>query len=68
MSDPSGSEPALRGEAAWKAHREAISQRNDKAKKVGKERHDAWEQLRRQSRADAEAREDVRFLSRQRGD
>jgi hypothetical protein len=34
---PAAEEP-LRGDAAWKAHKEAIASRNDEARKVGRER------------------------------
>jgi hypothetical protein len=42
MKDSSKRQPAaeepLRGEAAWKAHKEAIAARNDEARRVGRER------------------------------
>jgi hypothetical protein len=35
---PAAAEEPLRGEAAWKAHKEAIAARNDEARRVGRER------------------------------
>jgi hypothetical protein len=57
VSDPEEKEaarPAARGEAAWKAHREAIDARNDNARREGHERQDAWNELRRRVKAAAE--------------
>ena len=68
MSDPTDSStPAqnLRGEAAWKAHRDAIEQRNSVARKEGKARHDEWERVRETNRRAVEGREERRFLSEQ---
>jgi hypothetical protein len=66
MSDPTEAAPdtkALRGEAAWKAHRDAIEARNNAAKKDGKARHDAWERTRETNRRAVEGREERRFLA-----
>lgn len=64
MSDPTiGTASNLRGEAAWKAHREGIEARNQAAKKEGKARHDAWERLRETNRRAVDAREERRFLA-----
>jgi hypothetical protein len=67
MSDPTGT-TGLRGEAAWKAHRDAIAARNDVAKKDGKARHDAWEQMRDTNRRAVDAREERRFLASRKDD
>jgi hypothetical protein len=59
MSDPDANDaerPAARGDAAWKAHRDAIDARNDKARRDGRERQDAWNDLRRRVKAAEAAR------------
>ena len=66
MSDPTEAvtdTKGLRGEAAWKAHRDAIEARNNAAKKDGKARHDAWERTRETARRATDAREERRFLA-----
>lgn len=69
MSDPTDeSAPQLRGHAAWKAHRDAIDQRNAAAKRDGKARHDAWERMRESNRRSTEAREERRFLDERKDD
>ncbi|HEX6713891.1 MAG TPA: hypothetical protein VF066_10910 [Thermoleophilaceae bacterium] len=67
MSDPteSTSTRALRGEAAWIAHRDAIQARNAETKKAGKARHDEWERLRTSNRRAVDAREEKRFIAAQ---
>jgi hypothetical protein len=65
MSDPK--EPSkqtapLRGEAAWKAAKDGVEQRNAEAKKAGKERRDAYEAQREKQRRGAEGREMARFM------
>jgi hypothetical protein len=65
MSDPDGT--TLRGEAAWRAHREAVDARNQAAKRAGKARHDEWERLREAGRRASEAREERRFLAGREG-
>jgi hypothetical protein len=61
MSDPDGTK--LRGEAAWRAHRDAVEARNAVAKQAGKARHDEWERVREAGRRATEAREERRFLA-----
>ena len=62
-TDPVTETKSLRGEAAWKAHRDAIEARNTAAKKDGKARHDAWERTRETARRATDAREERRFLA-----
>jgi hypothetical protein len=47
---------AKRGEAAWKEARERVADRNDKARKAGKQRRDAYERERGDARRAAERR------------
>lgn len=61
--DPTSTSSNLRGEAAWKAHREAIEARNTVAKREGKARHDAWERMRDTNRRAVDAREERRFIA-----
>jgi hypothetical protein len=46
--------PAPRGEAAWKAQKERIAERNQKARKLGKEQRLAHERRRDDARRGAE--------------
>jgi hypothetical protein len=48
--------PTTRGEAAWKAQKERVSERNAQARKAGKQRREAYEQGRADARRDAERR------------
>lgn len=53
MSDPADKQdeaPRKRGEAAWKADRERIASRNDRARAAGRARRDAYEREKDQTR------------------
>lgn len=51
--EPSGERAKPRGEAAWKAHLQAITERNDRARAAGKrERREREERAAMQRRAD----------------
>lgn len=68
MSDTSNSkrpaEPAKRGEAAWRAHREAIASRNELASRRARERRqEKYDQLSARQRAD-ELRERAELAKR----
>jgi hypothetical protein len=52
-----GTRPAPRGEAAWKAQKDAIAERNQKARKAGKEQRLAHERRRDEARLGAELRD-----------
>jgi hypothetical protein len=63
VSDPTETPgKGLRGEAAWKAHRDALEARNAAAKKTSKAQHDAWEHTREANRRALDAREERRFI------
>jgi hypothetical protein len=49
-------QPAKRGEAAWKAAREEVKQRNAEARKAGKKQREAYELERSKARFAAETR------------
>jgi hypothetical protein len=48
---------AKRGEAAWKAHKERIAERNDQARKAGKQERKAIERERSERRRVMDLRE-----------
>jgi hypothetical protein len=54
--------PKKRGEAAWKENMERIAERNDAARKAGRERRAAYDQARAQARNDADARRRAKLL------
>jgi len=68
MSDASNkqprAEPSKRGEAAWRAHRDAVASRNERASKLARaRRHEQYEQLVARERA-AELRERAELAKR----
>ena len=56
--------PKKRGEAAWKENMDRIAERNDAARKAGRERRAAYDQARAQARNDADARRRAQLLKR----
>jgi hypothetical protein len=60
--------PSKRGEAAWKQNMEQIAERNDAARKAGRERRAAYDQARAQARNDADARRRAQLLDRSKTD
>jgi hypothetical protein len=68
MSDPTdqgSTSPAPRGEAAWKAAKDRVEQRNAEARKAGKQRRETYERQREEHRRGAEGREEARFIANQ---
>jgi hypothetical protein len=69
MSDQAEDRPeqptAKRGEAAWKEERERVAERNDRARKLGKQQRQAYERGRDKARQAAERRQ-MDLLGRQR--
>ena len=58
--------PPKRGEAAWRAHRDAIADRNERATRLAKaRRHEEYEQRRARER-EAERRERAELVKRPR--
>jgi hypothetical protein len=55
-----------RGEAAWKAAKERVAERNEQARKSGKQRREAFERQRAEARAAAERRQMAELLGRRR--
>jgi hypothetical protein len=61
-SDSDATRPELRGEAAWKAHKDRIAARNDAVRKAGKQQREEREReaeaarRAREHRTDAELR------------
>jgi hypothetical protein len=53
-----------RGEAAWKEARERVAERNAKARKLGKQRREAYERGRDEARRAAERRQMAEFGKR----
>jgi hypothetical protein len=51
-NEPQDGQSSARGEAAWKAHKALIAERNQKARKAGKE-----ERLKHERRVEAQRRE-----------
>jgi hypothetical protein len=66
--DQEEARPSKRGEAAWKAAKEGVAERNEQAQKAGKEQRRAYERRRadRRRRADLDrmAELGVKFDSR----
>jgi hypothetical protein len=58
--------PAARGEAAWKETKERIAASNQKVKRAGKERREAYEQGRADALRAAEARRDAKLIGKRR--
>ena len=58
--------PAKRGEAAWKAAREAVAERNDETRKAGKKERADYERHKADARREAERRQLESFPGRQR--
>jgi hypothetical protein len=65
---PQEGAPKKRGEAAWKENMARISERNDAARKAGRQRRDDYDQARAQARNDADARRRAQLLDRSRTD
>jgi hypothetical protein len=59
-----GQQPAKTGEAAWKEARSRVAEKNDRARKAGKERREAYEEARLQARRAAEARRREELIKR----
>jgi hypothetical protein len=57
IDQPEAAAPSKRGEAAWKAEKEAIAARNEKARKAGRELRHAQDEQRAQRRRVEELRE-----------
>jgi hypothetical protein len=49
--------PSKRGDAAWKAAKERVAKRNDQARKVGRQRREAYERQQVEARRRAEIRQ-----------
>ena len=56
MNDQDERPPVHRGEAAWKEAKERIAERNEKARKAGKQEREAYESERSKARRAAELR------------
>jgi hypothetical protein len=54
--------PKKRGEAAWKENMDRISERNDAARKAGRQRRDEYDQARAKARNEADARRRAQLL------
>ena len=54
MTDQPGEQPAKRGDAAYRAQKDAINQRNEAARKAGREQRQAEDRKAARKRADAE--------------
>lgn len=52
--DPADQSPAKRGEAAWKEAKSRIAERNDKVRKDGKERREAYQREKQDRRRAAD--------------
>jgi hypothetical protein len=57
---------AKRGEAAWKEAKERVAERNQQARKAGKQRREAYERGQDDARRAAEGRRNARLLARRR--
>ncbi len=55
---------SARGEAAWKEARERVAERNQAARKAGKQRRDAYERQRSQARRAADERREAKLLAK----
>ena len=56
--------PAKTGEAAWKEARTRVAERNDQARKAGRERREAYERARQEARRAAESRRREEHIKR----
>jgi hypothetical protein len=56
-TDHQEQQPGKRGEAAWKAAKERVAERNAQARKAGKQRREVYESQRAAARRRAERRE-----------
>ena len=54
--------PKKRGEAAWTENMDRISERNDAARKAGRQRRDEYDQARAKARSEADARRRAQLL------
>ena len=63
--DEQRQEPAAKtGEAAWKEARSRVAEKNDKARKAGRERREAYERARQEARRSADAKRRQEHLKR----
>jgi hypothetical protein len=67
MSDQEEQGPSRRGEAAWRLAKERVTERNDQARRAGKQRRQAYEREREERRRAAEVRRSAELLGRQAG-
>jgi hypothetical protein len=70
MSDQTDQQPdegsKKRGDAAWKAARERVAERNDQARKAGKQQRQAYERQKADARRAAERRQMEQTLAKER--
>jgi hypothetical protein len=67
MTDaPEKQTPSRRGEAAWKAEKERVADRNAQARKAGREEREAYERQKADSRRTREARQMADLVAKQR--
>jgi hypothetical protein len=64
-SKPRPVESPKRGEAAWRAHRDAIAERNDRATRIAMARRHEESEKQRVSEREAERRERAELVNRQ---
>jgi hypothetical protein len=64
--DPQDGPAPKRGEAAWKEAKERIAQRNEAARKAGKQRRGTYERQREDARRAAENRRTATLLNHRR--
>jgi hypothetical protein len=57
---------SARGEAAWKAAKERVAERNEQVRKSGKQRREAFEREKAQARAASERRQMAELVVRHR--
>ena len=57
--------PGKRGEAAWKAAREAVAERNEQTRKAGKKQREEYERHKADERRAAERRQLDSFTGKQ---
>ena len=62
--DQEGQKPAKTGEAAWKEARSRVAERNDAARKAGRERREVYERARQEARRAAEVRRQEELIKR----
>jgi hypothetical protein len=63
-TDHKEEQPSKRGEAAWKAAKERVAERNAQARKAGKQRREVYERQRAEARRQAERREIAAVLEK----